>query len=83
MKKILFIILMVLSILPAAEAQNVVGKWKCSEEFLHGLGTRFIQMRGRYHFKKDSTFTIKIKGRGRNWPARKNRRMLLRQRTVE
>lgn len=42
MKKILFIILMVLSILPAAEAQNVVGKWKCSEEFLYGLGTRFI-----------------------------------------
>lgn len=64
MKKILFIIIMMLSVLPAAEAQNVVGKWKCSQEFLHGLGTLFIQMRGRYHFKKDSTFTIKIKGRG-------------------
>ncbi len=64
MKKILFIILMMLSILPAAEAQNVVGRWRCSEEFLHSLGTRFIQMRGRYCFKKDSTFTIKIKGRG-------------------
>lgn len=67
MKKILFIIIMMLSVLPAAEAQNVVGKWKCSQEFLHGLGTGFIQMRGRYHFKKDSTFTIKIKGRGQKF----------------
>ena len=64
MKKILIIILTMFCMLPSAEAQNVVGKWKCSQEFLHSLGTRFIQMRGRYHFKKDSTFTIKIKGWG-------------------
>ena len=62
MRKVIIIIIALFCMLPIADAQNIVGKWKCSKEFLEGLNTRFGNMRGKYKFKKDSTFIIKIHG---------------------
>ena len=64
MRKVIIIIIALFCLLPIADAQNIVGKWKCSKEFLKGLGTGFGNMRGMYKFKKDSTFIVKIQGGG-------------------
>lgn len=64
MRKVIIIIIALFCMLPIADAQNIVGKWKCSKEFLEGLNMRFGNMRGKYKFKKDSTFIIKIHGGG-------------------
>mgnify|MGYP006929149951 FL=1 len=64
MRKVIIIIIALFCMLPIADAQNIVGKWKCSKGFLEGLNMRFSNMRGKYKFKKDSTFVAKIRGGG-------------------
>ena len=46
--------------LSCTHAQSIVGKWKCSKVFLQKLGFYSSGVRGRYKFKKDSTFVVKI-----------------------
>ena len=59
-KKKLLIIILMLGVLSCTHAQSIVGKWKCSKVFLQKLGFYSSGVRGRYKFKKDSTFVVKI-----------------------
>ncbi|MDE6012176.1 MAG: hypothetical protein K2G91_05510 [Prevotella sp.] len=59
------IITLIVSTFSAANAGGITGKWKCSKEFIDGLGLYYDQMKGHYKFKKDGTFTVKINGRER------------------
>lgn len=65
MKRFCLIITLIVSTFSAANAGGITGKWKCSKEFLDGLGLHYDQMNGHYKFKKDGTFTVKINGRER------------------
>ncbi len=62
MKRFCLIITLIVSTFSAANAGGITGKWKCSKEFIDGLGLYYNQMGGHYEFKKDGTFTVKIKG---------------------
>lgn len=57
-----FFILFSLSI-QLAFAQQIVGKWKCSQETLLEMGLGYTNIKGKCLFKKDGTFYITIKGR--------------------
>ena len=62
MKKVMFILTAILMMVVSANAKGITGKWKCSKEFIEGLGLHYDQMKGHYKFKKDGTFTVKING---------------------
>lgn len=60
-KKHLVIVLLLWIFPPLAmNAQNAVGKWKCSAEFLEKLGFSNDRMKGNCKFKKDGTFKVRI-----------------------
>lgn len=44
-------------------AQQLIGKWKCSEDTMLEMGLGYKSISGKCHFKKNGTFTIRIKGR--------------------
>ena len=58
----MLILTAILTMAVAANAGGINGKWKCSKEFLDGLGLHYDQMKGHYKFKKDGTFKVKING---------------------
>ena len=58
----MFILTAILMMAVSANAKGITGKWKCSKEFIEGLGLHYNQMKGHYKFKKDGTFTVKING---------------------
>ena len=58
----MFILTAILMMAVSANAKGITGKWKCSKEFIEGLGLHYDQMKGHYKFKKDGTFTVKING---------------------
>lgn len=58
-----------LGALSYTHAQSIVGKWKCSKEFLELLGLNSNNIRGRYRFRKDSTFTVSINAGSMRWPS--------------
>lgn len=65
MQRYLMLFLVVLSIYFSCctHAQNIVGKWKCSEEFLGSLGFKSDRMSGQCKFMKNGMFEVKINGR--------------------
>ena len=62
MKKVIFILTVMFTMAVSANAEGINGKWKCSKEFLDGLGLHYPDMHGHYKFKKDGTFKVKING---------------------
>ena len=62
MKKAMFILTAMLMMAVSANAKGITGKWKCSKEFIEGLGLHYDQMKGHYKFKKNGTFTVEING---------------------
>ena len=58
-----FLVIMLTFSFSRTRAQDIVGKWKCSEEFLGSLGFNSDRMSGQCRFKKDGTFEVKINGR--------------------
>ena len=62
MKKAMFILTVMLMMAVSANAKGITGKWKCSKEFIEGLGLHYDQMKGHYKFKKNGTFTVEING---------------------
>lgn len=45
------------------QAQDIVGKWKCSKEILDGFNLGYEDISGYYTFYKNGKFKLKIKGR--------------------
>ncbi len=70
MKKILLLLLLLLTI-SHTNAQGIVGKWRCTHEFLQDLGLRYENMQGYYVFKKNGKFTVKISGNNKITNARR------------
>ncbi|MDE6807472.1 MAG: hypothetical protein K2I98_03310 [Prevotella sp.] len=62
MKRFCLIITLIVSTFSAANAGGITGKWKCSKEFIDGLGLYYDQMKGHYKFKKNGTFIVEING---------------------
>ena len=61
-KTSVLLLIAALCIFHSADAQSIVGKWKCSKEFLQNLGLGYEIMKGTYKFKKDGTFQLKMNG---------------------
>lgn len=63
MKKTMLILIAMFAMAMPSNAKGLTtGKWKCSKEFIDSLKLYYDEMNGYYKFKKDGTFTIKIKG---------------------
>lgn len=50
----------------SVQAQDIVGKWYCSNEFLDSLGVSsyYDDLSGSIEFNKDATFVLRIEGSG-------------------
>ncbi len=66
MKKIFLLLTIAVLSFSNIHAQTIVGKWKCSNDILEGLGLGFDSMKGDYTFYKDGRFKLYIKGRKRS-----------------
>ena len=62
MKRFCIIFFLLLAMSYSVQAQDIIGKWKCSKELLDRLQLRYDTMKGHYTFKKNGKFTLRIKG---------------------
>lgn len=62
MKKLSIIFFLLLGLVTAVQAQDIVGKWKCSKEILDRLNLGYEVINGYYTFSKNGKFKLKIKG---------------------
>lgn len=62
MKKLNIIFFLLLGLVTAVQAQDIVGKWKCSKEILDRLNLGYEVINGYYTFSKNGKFKLKIKG---------------------
>ena len=62
MKKLNIIFFLLLGLVTEVQAQDIVGKWKCSKEILDRLNLGYEVINGYYTFSKNGKFKLKIKG---------------------
>lgn len=64
MNKVLFVtVMLVANIVTTANAQNIVGKWQCSKEFVESLKLDYWELQGCCKFRKNGTFKAKLQRR--------------------
>lgn len=60
MKRLGFIIIMLLCMAVNMQAQDIVGKWKCRKGDLEQMGSHYKYLKGHCRFKDDGTFEVKL-----------------------
>lgn len=62
-RNVMFVCLLCFCFAQEASCQDVIGKWKCTNEMFDMWNLGYSYIKGNVQFKNDNTFVVKVKGK--------------------